>query len=89
MLLHDSDGNNPLIEDQAFYQESLIWWNLSHPHILPLIGITDKAFTTTKVPCMVTPWMDRGNIRQCVEDLDTVHTWVCFITHICYQYYYD
>ena len=49
---------------QQFYQECLIWWNLSNPHIIPLLGITYDLFVNREVPCPVTPWMGNGNVRD-------------------------
>ena len=47
---------------QEFYDEALIWRTLSHPHILPIFGLTEEVFEYT--PCMVMPWLEHGNIIE-------------------------
>lgn len=54
-------GDHPI----AFFQESLIWWNLSHPHIFSLLGIDHNLFPG--IPCMVMPWMVQGNSRNVID----------------------
>lgn len=50
---------------KAFYKEALIWHQLDHPHILPLLGIIEdpSGFTIS----MVLPWMENGNVRQYLD----------------------
>ena len=72
---------------KAFYKEALIWHQLDHPHILPLLGIIEdpSGFTIS----MVLPWMENGSLRSYVATmrekrelvgdayLTAVETWVC------------
>ena len=70
---------------QAFYHEALTWKNLSHPHVLPFFGISESPdYQSFR---MVTPWMENGNIRALVGDLQQkgvtaeelalrIHRWV-------------
>lgn len=51
---------------QQFYRESLLWRVAAHKHILPFYGISEDAFD---IPCMVLPWMDRGNIYHHLDNL--------------------
>ncbi|KAJ7126093.1 kinase-like domain-containing protein, partial [Mycena epipterygia] len=46
-------------------REVLIWKELSHPNVLPLLGID----LTTRKPscCLVSPWMKNGNVMAFLE----------------------
>ncbi|TCD64008.1 hypothetical protein EIP91_004676 [Steccherinum ochraceum] len=52
---------------RSFHHESLIWRGLSHPHVLSFFGVNDTAFKRS--PCMVSPWMELGNIRSAADHL--------------------
>ncbi len=39
-----------------------MWRNLSHPHVLPVLGIEETIYHHS--PCIVLPWMKHGSIRQ-------------------------
>jgi len=52
---------------QEFYGEALIWKTLSHPNVLPLLGITEDVFQHT--PCTVLPWMENGHILHHLQTL--------------------
>ncbi|KAK7680803.1 hypothetical protein QCA50_016112 [Cerrena zonata] len=45
---------------QSLRREALVWKQLDHFAILPFLGINDDVFSPHT--CMVSPWMDRGNI---------------------------
>ena len=50
---------------QTFFREAVAWYNLSHEYVLPFFGVID-------VPelggiCMVSPWMENGNVRQFLD----------------------
>ncbi|KAH8101163.1 kinase-like domain-containing protein, partial [Cristinia sonorae] len=47
-------------------RESVLWASLSHPHILPLIGISLDLFK--ELPCMVTPWCANGNSKNFLQE---------------------
>ncbi|KAJ7588215.1 hypothetical protein C8J56DRAFT_67021 [Mycena floridula] len=49
---------------KAFYGEAILWSQLSHPNILPLYGIYDFSRGGTSQLCLVSPWMDNGNISR-------------------------
>ncbi|KAK0447535.1 kinase-like domain-containing protein [Armillaria borealis] len=51
---------------EALGHEALIWRNLSHPCILPFLGITKKVFEG-KI-CLVSPWMKNRNINVFLEE---------------------
>ncbi|KAJ7233211.1 kinase-like domain-containing protein [Mycena rebaudengoi] len=48
-----------------FCREALVWQNLKHPNILPLIGIDRESFPSL---CMVSPWMEHGTIMKYLND---------------------
>ncbi|KAJ7063874.1 kinase-like domain-containing protein [Mycena amicta] len=59
-LFRDSDIQAALKE---FGQEALIWRQLSHPNLLPFFGI----YYLEKRLCLVSPWMEHGNIAAYLE----------------------
>ncbi|KAH8080681.1 kinase-like domain-containing protein [Cristinia sonorae] len=50
-----------------FLREALVWRHLRHPHILPFLGIDQVTFKSQL--CMVLPWMQYGDINQCMKAL--------------------
>lgn len=52
---------------QDFKQECLIWRFLSHPNIVPLLGVNETLFS--EGPCMVSPWSACGNLKKHMGDL--------------------
>ncbi|KAJ3482581.1 hypothetical protein NLI96_g6880 [Meripilus lineatus] len=50
---------------KAFYQEALIWHQLDHPHVLNLLGVGEDA--SGRMPYMVLPWIEYGNVRQLLD----------------------
>jgi len=46
-------------------QEALFWKHLTHPHILPFLGVTHDVFTPRL--SLVSPWMPNGNILNYIE----------------------
>jgi serine/threonine protein kinase len=56
---------------QTFRREALIWRQLRHPFILPLIGIDASTFGKTDfLPCLVSPLMSRGTLREYIASTD-------------------
>jgi serine/threonine protein kinase len=47
-------------------REALLWKQLRHPNILPLLGIDTSRFSGRL--CLVSPWMHNGNIAQYMKD---------------------
>ena len=43
---------------QCLSQEIIIWRRLSHPNVLPVLGVSPELFPL----CIITEWMDHGNI---------------------------
>ncbi|KAJ7229243.1 kinase-like domain-containing protein [Mycena rebaudengoi] len=50
-----------------FCREALVWQDLQHPYILPLIGIDRESFPATSL-CMVSPWMEHGTALRYLND---------------------
>ncbi|KAG6827642.1 hypothetical protein H0H92_011008 [Tricholoma furcatifolium] len=47
---------------ERWNREMQVWKSLSHPNILPFIGVTRNIASPT--PGLVSPWMEKGNIAQ-------------------------
>jgi serine/threonine protein kinase len=45
-------------------KEALLWRQLSHPHILPFLGIDTETFASRNALCLVSPWMQNGTLKQ-------------------------
>jgi len=43
---------------QRLFQEIIIWRRLSHPNVLPVLGVSLELFPL----CIITEWMVDGNI---------------------------
>ncbi|TCD63455.1 hypothetical protein EIP91_005396 [Steccherinum ochraceum] len=52
----------------AFLREALVWRQLRHRHILPFFGIDRSSFRPYL--CMVSPYMEYGNMLQCIKTLE-------------------
>jgi len=48
---------------QRLFQEIVIWRRLSHPNVLPVLGVSPKLFPL----CVITEWMVGGNIVEFVS----------------------
>jgi hypothetical protein len=51
---------------QQFCREALIWQDLKHPYILPMLGIDRESFPSSL--CMVSPWMENGTVLNYLEE---------------------
>ncbi|KAF7336043.1 Kinase-like protein [Mycena sanguinolenta] len=49
-----------------FYREALVWQDLRHRFILPLLGIDRTTFAPAF--CMVSPWMKYGTVLEYLQD---------------------
>ncbi len=69
---------------ESFLKECLIMKNLSHPHVLQLLGI---AFDSFGHPMIVLPYMVKGDLRTYVKNKDLVseccYCWFSADCHIC------
>ncbi|KAF8998572.1 kinase-like domain-containing protein [Cyathus striatus] len=50
---------------KEFAREALVWRQLNHPNVLPFLGANDQMFHQRF--CLVSPWMENGNIMQFLE----------------------
>ncbi|PPQ78259.1 hypothetical protein CVT25_011718 [Psilocybe cyanescens] len=48
---------------KAFSKEAVLWSQISHPNVLPFYGIFHLDEVHGRI-CLVSPWMDRGNINE-------------------------
>ena len=47
---------------KEFAKEALLWRQLNHPNVLPFYGLYDMPSGAQRIPCLVSPWMDQGNV---------------------------
>jgi hypothetical protein len=47
-----------------------VWRQLKHRFILPFIGIDKETFASEGLPCLVSPWMERGTLKAYVDSAD-------------------
>ncbi|KAJ8076250.1 Rho guanine nucleotide exchange factor [Marasmius tenuissimus] len=50
-----------------YMQEAIIWRQLDHPNLLPFMGIYYLEDDQKRL-CLVSPWMERGNLVQFMKD---------------------
>jgi hypothetical protein len=56
-----------------FRREALIWRQMRHPFILPLVGIDATTFGRANyLPCLVSPLMRRGTLREYILSVDYI-----------------
>ncbi|KAL0064050.1 hypothetical protein AAF712_009016 [Marasmius tenuissimus] len=60
-VIRSSSESNVQALAKEYMQEAITWSQLKHPNILPLIGI---HFVGEVKVCLVSPWMERGNLVQ-------------------------
>ncbi|KAJ6483003.1 kinase-like domain-containing protein, partial [Mycena vulgaris] len=55
-------------------REALIWRQLSHPNLLPFLGL--YQLSSSPMPCLVSPWMENGDLGIFLQNHppDTDHT---------------
>lgn len=51
---------------KAFCEEALVWKQLSHPNVVPLLGVNTELFTPAF--CLVSPWMSNGDLITYLEE---------------------
>ncbi|KAJ3567063.1 hypothetical protein NP233_g6609 [Leucocoprinus birnbaumii] len=61
-------------------KEAIIWGQLNHPNILPFYGVYYLG-SENKRTCMVSPWMENGNIMEYIQDNPSVsrRSFICDI----------
>ena len=63
-----------------------MWKGLKHKNVLPFLGVSEGVFEG--VLCMVSPWLENGNVRRYLRDVvnrgelsgktyfETIYRWV-------------
>ncbi|PBK90000.1 kinase-like protein [Armillaria gallica] len=51
---------------KAYLKEVIVWRQLRHPRILPLLGVNEDIFSPC--PCLISPWMRHGNIIDYIKE---------------------
>ena len=49
--------------DQRFYHEVVGWKHMSHPNVVPFLGISETLFPF----CIISPWLSGGNILEYIR----------------------
>jgi len=57
------DGSRDLKrQDDILRREAVLWRQLSHPNLVPLLGLSDLG--EGALSALVSPWLENGNIKQ-------------------------
>ncbi|KAK1219128.1 Rho guanine nucleotide exchange factor [Marasmius sp. AFHP31] len=54
---------------KGFLQEAIVWQQLRHPNLLPFVGM----YYFGEQLCLVSPWMERGNLVTYLENAPPEH----------------
>jgi len=57
--------------NQGFYREIVGWKHLSHPNILPFLGVSETLFQFS----IITPWLSHGDILRYIRKNQEVNRW--------------
>ena len=58
------DGRmNSANPNQRFYREIVAWKYVSHPNVLPFLGVSETLFSF----CIISPWLRNGNIVEYIQ----------------------
>jgi len=49
---------------QRFYREVVEWKYVSHPNVLPFLGVSETLFPF----CIISPWLPNGNILKYTQE---------------------
>ncbi|PSR75353.1 hypothetical protein PHLCEN_2v9216, partial [Hermanssonia centrifuga] len=58
------EEHSPIQVAKTLCHEALVWRHLDHPNILPLLGVDQRLFPEDSVPCLVSPWVEAGNVHD-------------------------
>ncbi|KAI3602834.1 amp-ligase [Moniliophthora roreri] len=61
----EASGRERLKAVNAFYEEALVWKQLNHRNILPLLGVNIELFFPAF--CLISPWMSNGDLITYLE----------------------
>ncbi|KAF9258246.1 kinase-like protein [Marasmius fiardii PR-910] len=66
LRIHVQEDDERINKDlREFHKEALLWTQLSHPNLLPFLGVNTTLFP--RRPCLVSPWMANGQITKFLE----------------------
>ena len=54
--------------NQRFYRDIVGWKYVSHPNVLPFLGVSETLFEF----CIINPWMPNGNIIEYIQRYQSV-----------------
>ncbi|TEB26718.1 kinase-like protein [Coprinellus micaceus] len=74
-VIHDSTADNQTTNDPRFIaklhkrvnRESRLWFSLSHPNILPILGLASRGRFNSPIPAYVMPFCRNGNALAYVQ----------------------
>ena len=49
--------------NQRFYREIVAWKYVSHPNVLPFLGVSETLFSFS----IISPWLHNGNIVEYIQ----------------------
>ena len=55
--------------DQRFYREIVAWKQVSHPNVVPFLGVSETLFPFS----IVSPWLSNGNIAEYIQKHEGVN----------------
>ena len=64
---------------QRLFQETVVWKRLSHPNVLPVLGVSPKLFPL----CVITEWMIDGNILDFASTYPKANR-LRLVRHLCH-----
>ncbi|KAJ4489150.1 kinase-like domain-containing protein, partial [Lentinula lateritia] len=73
-----------------FCREALVWRQLKHPHILPLLGVNMELFLPSF--CLISPWMENKDIITYLRknpDHDLYRALIDIVAGMCYLHSRD
>ncbi|KAF7316135.1 Kinase-like protein [Mycena indigotica] len=65
-MRHFLRGSGAHRQRLRFLREALVWRDLHHPFILPLLGIDNESFPLSL--CLVSPWMEHGTVVKYLNE---------------------
>lgn len=67
--------------NQRFYREIVAWKYLSHPNVLPFLGISETLFAFS----IISPWLLNGNIAEYIRNHEGVDR--VYLVSYCHGFY--
>ncbi|KIK56139.1 hypothetical protein GYMLUDRAFT_120159, partial [Collybiopsis luxurians FD-317 M1] len=86
----EQDENTRVQMRKQFCREALVWRQLKHPNILPLLGVNTELFFPSF--CLVSPWMEHRDIITYLKKNpkhDVLSVFLDVVAGICYLHSRD